>query len=100
MLKLEENPKAYDGRTMADQFAEDGATTLREKVESAISLVKTLPLDGCITGSCLLPGFDPEGWGTVPDVDVFVFGEGAHHGEHHHHSQKSRKDFLHYGFLL
>lgn len=75
MLKLEENPKPYDGRTMADQFAEDGATTLREKVESAISLVKTLPLDGCITGSCMLPGFDPEGWGTVPDIDVFVFGE-------------------------
>ena len=75
MLKLEENPKEYDGRTMAEQLMEDGATTIREKVASAIELVKTLPLDGCITGSCLLPGFDPEGWGTVPDIDVFVFGE-------------------------
>jgi len=75
MLKLEENPKEYDGRTMAEQLMEDGAVTIREKVASAIELVKTLPLDGCITGSCLLPGFDPEGWGTVPDIDVFVFGE-------------------------
>lgn len=75
MLKLEPNPREYDGRTMAEQFKEDGAFTIREKVASAIELVKTLPLDGCITGSCLLPGFDPEGWGTVPDIDVFVFGE-------------------------
>lgn len=75
MLKLEENPKEYDGRTMAEQLMEDGAVSIREKVASAIELVKTLPLDGCITGSCLLPGFDPEGWGTMPDIDVFVFGE-------------------------
>lgn len=75
MLKLEPNPKKYDGRTMAEQFKEDGALTICEKVASAIELVKTLPLDGCITGSCLLPGFDPEGWGTMPDIDVFVFGE-------------------------
>jgi hypothetical protein len=75
MLKLEEEPRKYDGRTMAEQFMEDGAFTLREKVMSAIELVKTLPIDGCITGSCMLPGFDPEGWGTVPDIDVFVFGE-------------------------
>lgn len=75
MLKLEPNPKKYDGRTIADQFSEDNASTIREKVASTIELVKTLPLDGCITGSCLLPGFDPEGWGTMPDIDVFVFGE-------------------------
>lgn len=75
MLKLESKPDKYDGRTMADQFRADGAVTTREKVASAISLVKTMPIDGCITGSCLLPGFDPDGWGTTPDVDVFVFGE-------------------------
>lgn len=75
MLKLEPKPKKYDGRTIADQFSEDNASTIREKVASTIELVKTLPLDGCITGSCLLPGFDPEGWGTMPDIDVFVFGE-------------------------
>lgn len=75
MLKLEKNPTKYNGMTLAEKFKEDGAITTREKIASAIDLVKTLPLDGCITGSCLLPGFDPDGWGTVPDVDIFVFGE-------------------------
>ncbi len=75
MLTLEDKPKEYDGSTMSERFAADGATTTREKIASAIELVKTLPINGCITGSCLLPGFDPDGWGSVPDVDVFVFGE-------------------------
>lgn len=75
MLKLEPKPGKYNGMTMAEKFAEDGAVSTKEKIASAIELVKTLPIDGCITGSCLLPGFDPDGWGTVPDIDVFVFGE-------------------------
>lgn len=75
MLELERKPDEYDGRTMHDQFAIDGAVSLAEKVAAAINLIKMLPIDGCITGSCLLPGFDPEGWGTTPDIDVFVFGE-------------------------
>ena len=75
MLTLEDKPEEYDGSTMSERFAADGATTTREKIASAIELVKTLPINGCITGSCLLPGFDPDGWGSVPDVDVFVFGE-------------------------
>ena len=75
MLKIERKPTEYDGRSMSTHFELVGTTTLREKVTAAIALVKTLPIDGCITGSCLLPDFDPEGWGTTPDVDVFVFGE-------------------------
>ena len=75
MLTLEDKPQEYDGSTMSERFAADGATTTREKIASAIELIKTLPINGCITGSCLLPGFDPDGWGSVPDVDVFVFGE-------------------------
>lgn len=75
MLNLEPKPAEYCGMTMSEKFAEDGAVTTREKIASAIELVKTLPLDGCITGSCMLPGFDPDHWGSVPDVDVFVFGE-------------------------
>ena len=75
MLKLETDPKKYDGSTMELWLRKAGATTLKEKVAAAIDLVKTLPIDGCITGSCMLPGFDPDGWGTVPDIDVFVFGE-------------------------
>lgn len=75
MLKLEKKPDEYTGITLSERFAEDGASTTREKIASAIELVKTLPIDGCITGSCLLPGFDPDGWGTMPDIDIFVFGE-------------------------
>ena len=75
MLKLETDPKRYDGSTMELWLRKAGAVTLKEKVAAAIELVKTLPIDGCITGSCMLPGFDPDGWGTVPDIDVFVFGE-------------------------
>ena len=75
MLEIEKETKEYDGSPMAVWLRKSGATTLKEKVDATIELVKTLPIDGCITGSCLLPGFDPDGWGTTPDVDVFVFGE-------------------------
>lgn len=76
MLKIEKPSHEYHGGgTMHSWLAAKGAETLKEKVDAAIELVKTLPLDGCITGSCLMDGFDPEGWGTTPDIDVFVFGE-------------------------
>lgn len=75
MLKTENKPENYSGITLAERFANDGCTTTREKIESAISLIKTLPIDGCITGSCWLPGFDPDAWGSTPDIDIFVFGE-------------------------
>lgn len=76
MLKLEAKPSKYTGISMKERFIGDGAFTTREKIASAIELVKTLPIDGCITGSCLLPDFDPDAWGTTPDIDLFVFGEG------------------------
>lgn len=76
MLKLEAKPDKYTGISMEERFLGDGAFTTREKIASAIELVKTLPIDGCITGSCLLPDFDPDAWGTTPDIDLFVFGEG------------------------
>ena len=75
MLKIEESPKKYDGRSMLRHLEMLDAVSLKDKVADAIELIKTLDIDGCITGSCLLDGFDPEGWGTVPDIDVFVFGE-------------------------
>lgn len=76
MLKVMNAPEPYSGLTMLDQILIDGAKTKREQIDSAINLIKTLDIDGCITGSCLMDGFDPDGWGTEPDVDVFVFGEG------------------------
>lgn len=49
--------------------------TLKQKIEAAIQLIKTLPIDGCITGSCLMEDFDPDEWGCKPDIDIFVFSE-------------------------
>ena len=83
MLKIEKPRKMYNViPTMSDEFTQYSIDfkngeelTIKEKIEVAIDVVKALPIDGCITGSCLLPNFDPEGWGTTPDIDVFVFGE-------------------------
>lgn len=52
------------------------SSTKKEKIEMAIEVVKNMPINGCITGSCWLPGFDPDTWGSTPDVDVFVYSEG------------------------
>lgn len=75
MLVIDPKPSPYNGMTMAEKLLDDEALTARGKVASAIDLIKTTDIDGCITGSCLLPGFDPDGWATTPDIDVFVFGE-------------------------
>lgn len=53
----------------------EGVETTREKIQRVIDVVKTMPIHGCITGSCFLPGFDPDAWGSTPDVDVFVYSE-------------------------
>lgn len=49
--------------------------TTKEKINMAVEIVKNMPIDGCITGSVWLPGFDPDLWGSTPDVDVFVYSE-------------------------
>lgn len=49
--------------------------TNKEKIDKLIDIVKTMPISGCVTGSCLMPGFDPDAWGSTPDVDVFVYSE-------------------------
>jgi len=51
------------------------AGSIKNKIERAIQVVKRMPIRGCITGSCFLPGFDPDVWGNTPDVDVFVYSE-------------------------
>lgn len=64
-----------DGRyiTMASVMSENDSTL--EKMHKAIEVVKTMPIKGVITGSCFLPHFDPDAWGTTPDIDVFCYGE-------------------------
>ncbi len=80
MLKLEATPQPYNGEALYETFAKRTKSlgrelTTKDKIETLIEVMKTSPIDGCITGSCWLPGFDPDGWGTKPDVDVFVYGE-------------------------
>ena len=75
MIKIDEAPsiKFEDIGSMKSQL--NGLSTLKDKVEAAIEVVKLMPINGCITGSCLLDGFDPDGWGSTPDIDVFVYSE-------------------------
>lgn len=49
--------------------------TKKEKIEAVIEALKQSDINGCITGSVLLPDFDPDTWGTIPDIDVFVYSE-------------------------
>lgn len=75
MLRVCEKPKQYNCMTLHDNFSVYECNTLKEKISRAIEVLKTLPINGCITGSCLLPVFEPDEWGSTPDVDVFVYGE-------------------------
>ena len=75
MIHVEEesNAKVSYGLTMHEILHD--AHSNKERIERAIDIVKQLPINGCITGSCFLPGFDPDAWGVEPDVDVFVYSE-------------------------
>lgn len=53
----------------------EGKDTSLEKIKAMVEVVKRMPINGCITGSVWLPGFDPDAWGSTPDVDVFVYSE-------------------------
>lgn len=81
MLKVQPEPEAYEGHTLGQWLnyrkpgEEPHVLSLKEKVDKTIELLKRLDIDGCITGSCLLEDFDPDSWGTTPDVDIFVYGE-------------------------
>lgn len=75
MLRVCEKPKQYDYMRLHDNFSVYECNTLKEKISRTIEVLKTLPINGCITGSCLLPVFEPDEWGSTPDVDVFVYGE-------------------------
>lgn len=65
--------KHYSFKPMS--FYLDEATDLKDKINIAIDVLKRTSINGCITGSCWLPGFDPEGWGSTPDIDIFVYSE-------------------------
>ena len=49
--------------------------SLTEKIHNTIELLKELPINGCITGSSMIPDADFDSWDSVPDIDVFVYTE-------------------------
>lgn len=69
----EEQPMMASCVSMSEYLV--GCETAKDKINQVIEVVKTMPIRGCITGSCFLPGFDPDVWGSMPDVDVFVYSE-------------------------
>lgn len=73
MIKVEELPNISPGLTM-HEYLHDAKDT-KDKIARAIDVIKTLDINGCITGSVFLPNFDPDMWGTKPDIDVFVYGK-------------------------
>lgn len=75
MITKQEAIKDYANQPIRQLFLAEQATALKEKMDVLVDAVKASPINGCITGSYWLPGFDPEAWGSKPDVDVFVFGD-------------------------
>lgn len=75
MIIKQEEIKDYANQPIRQLFLDTQATSLKEKMDVLVDAVKASPINGCITGSYWLPGFDPEAWGSKPDVDVFVFGD-------------------------
>lgn len=73
MIHVEEEPKLPRCNSMHEYLM--GCKTTKEKVSRAVEVVKSMPINGCITGSVWLPGFDPDAWSSTPDVDVFVYSE-------------------------
>lgn len=74
MIHIDRQTKVdHAGVPMADCLK--SAKNKKEKIAAAIEVVKKLPIHGCITGSCFLPNFDPDAWGSTPDIDVFVYSE-------------------------
>lgn len=75
MITKQEAIKDYANQPIRQLFLAEQATTIKKKMDVLVDAVKASPINGCITGSYWLPGFDPEAWGSKPDVDVFVFGD-------------------------
>lgn len=73
MIKKLHKPELDMSQTMA-QHLHPYKNTL-EKVFKAVDVVMNMPINGCITGSVWLPNFNPDAWGTIPDIDIFVYTE-------------------------
>lgn len=49
--------------------------SITENIKETVELLKELPINGCISGSCMIPDADFDTWDSCPDVDVFVYSE-------------------------
>lgn len=73
MIHVDELSSTTRGQKMSEYLV--GLSTTKAKIAKTIEVVKSMPINGCITGSVFLPGFDPDAWGSSPDIDVFVYSE-------------------------
>lgn len=73
MIHVEELNELPEFSSMYDYLSD--SFDIKDKIDKTIEIVKHMPIDGCITGSVWLPGFNPDLWGSAPDVDVFVYSE-------------------------
>lgn len=48
---------------------------LTEKIHETIQLLMESGINGCVTGSSMIPDADFDTWDSVPDVDLFVYTE-------------------------
>lgn len=49
--------------------------SLTQEIKDTIELLKELPINGCITGSSMIPEADFDAWTSKPDIDVFVYSD-------------------------
>lgn len=49
--------------------------SITQEIHNTIELLKRLPINGCISGSSMIPNADFDCWQSVPDVDVFVYSD-------------------------
>lgn len=75
MLKICNRVQDFNPEPLDEIFIKSSCHSTLDKMDALVEQIKSWPINGCITGSYWLPGFDPDGWGTIPDIDVFVYSE-------------------------
>lgn len=75
MLKQCDKVQDFNPKPLDEIFADLDCHSTSYKMSVLVEEIKSWPINGCITGSFWLPVFDPDGWGTIPDIDVFVYSE-------------------------
>lgn len=75
MIHIEERNDVVSKVPLTELFTDGDGASLNERISKTIERLKQSSINGCITGSCMLEGFDPDLWGCTPDIDVFVYSE-------------------------